>query len=113
MKGFSVGGGYRWQDKVAIGYPVASSSTAGVYNYDITNPIMGPSEDGIDFWIGYEKKLNDKIDWRIQFNIRNLGKSKDLIPLTVQPTTDPSKYSVAAWRIAPGQTWEITNTFKF
>ncbi|HPK50607.1 MAG TPA: TonB-dependent receptor plug domain-containing protein [Opitutaceae bacterium] len=114
LKGFNVGGGYRWQDKVAIGYPVlAAAGSTGVYTYDIANPIMGPSEDGIDFWIGYEKKLNDKIDWRIQFNIRNLGKSKDLIPLTVQPTTDPSKYTVAAWRIAPGQTWEITNTFKF
>ncbi|HQL21649.1 MAG TPA: TonB-dependent receptor, partial [Opitutaceae bacterium] len=113
LKGFNVGGGYRWQDKVAIGYPVATTSTSGVYTYDIANPIMGPSEDGIDFWIGYEKKLNEKIDWRIQFNIRNLGKGKDLIPLTVQPTTDPSKYTVAAWRIAPGQTWEITNTFKF
>ncbi len=113
LKGFSVGGGYRWQDKVAIGYPVASTGATGAYTYDITNPIMGPSEDGIDFWIGYEKKLTEKIDWRIQFNIRNLGKGKDLIPLTVQPTTDPSKYTVAAWRIAPGQTWEITNTFKF
>ncbi len=114
LKGFNVGGGYRWQDKVAIGYPVlAAAGSTGVFTYDIANPIMGPSEDGIDFWIGYEKKLTEKIDWRIQFNIRNLGKGKDLIPLTVQPTTDPSKYTVAAWRIAPGQVWEITNTFKF
>lgn len=113
LKGFNVGAGYRWQDKIAIGYPVASTSTAGVFTFDIANPIMGPREDAIDFWIGYEKKLTSKIDWRIQFNIRNLGDGNKVIPLTVQPTTDGSKYTVAAWRIAPGQTWEITNTFKF
>ena len=113
LKGFNIGAGYRWQDKVAIGYPVAATSTAGVFTYDIANPIMGPREDGIDLWIGYEKKLTEKIDWRIQFNVRNLGDGNKVIPLTIQPTTDPSKYTVAAWRIAPSQTWEITNTFKF
>jgi len=113
LKGFNIGAGYRWQDKIAIGYPVAATSTAGVFTYDIANPIMGPREDAIDFWIGYEKKLTEKINWRIQFNVRNLGDGNKVIPLTIQPTTDPSKYTVAAWRIAPGQTWEITNTFKF
>ena len=113
LKGFNVGAGYRWQDKIAIGYPVAATSTAGVFTYDIANPIMGPREDAIDFWVGYEKQLTSKINWRIQFNVRNLGDGRKVIPLTIQPTTDPSKYTVAAWRIAPGQTWEITNTFKF
>jgi outer membrane receptor protein involved in Fe transport len=113
LKGFNVGAGYRWQDKIAIGYPVAATGTSGVFSYDINNPIMGPREDAIDFWIGYEKKLTEKINWRIQFNIRNLGDGNKVIPLTIQPTTDPTKYTVAAWRIAPGQTWEITNTFKF
>ena len=113
LKGFNVGAGYRWQDKVAIGYPVAATDTAGVFTYDIAHPIMGPREDAIDFWIGYEKKLTDRIDWRIQFNMRNVGDGRKVIPLTVQPTTDGSNYTVAAWRIAPGQTWEITNTFRF
>ena len=113
LKGFNIGAGYRWQDKVAIGYPVAATDTAGVFTYDIANPIMGPREDAIDFWIGYEKRLTDKIDWRIQFNIRNLGDGRKVIPLTVQPTTDGRNYTVAAWRIAPGQTWELTSTFKF
>jgi len=113
LKGFNIGAGYRWMDKVAIGYPVASTSTSGVYSYDIANPIFGPREDAIDFWVGYEKQLTPRINWRIQFNVRNLGDGNKLIPLTIQPTTDPSTYTVAAWRIAPGQTWEFTNTFKF
>ena len=113
LKGFNVGAGYRWMDKIAIGYPVASSTGSGSFTFDINNPIMGPREDAIDFWIGYERKLTEKINWRIQLNIRNLGDGNKLIPLTVQPTTDPSKYTVAAWRIAPGQTWELTSTFKF
>ncbi len=60
-----------------------------------------------------EKALFSKINWRIQFNIRNLGDGNKVIPLTIQPTTDGKNYTVAAWRIAPAQTWEITNTFKF
>ena len=106
LKGFNVGVGYRWQDKIAIGYrPV--DGVDGV-SFDLENPIMGPREDAIDFWIGYGKKLTEKIDWRIQLNIRNAFDGNKLIPLTAQPDG-----SVAAWRIAPGQTWQITSTFKF
>ncbi len=112
LKGVSVGLGYRWQDKVAIGYPTSIEN--GAFVYDLENPYMGPREDAIDFWIGYGKKLSEKIDWRIQLNVRNFGDGNSLIPLTVNPsTTDPRGYTVAAWRIAPGQTWTITNTFKF
>jgi hypothetical protein len=106
LKGFNVGAGYRWQDKVAIGYrPVDGAD--GV-SFDLDNPIMGPREDAIDFWIGYGRRLTEKIDWHIQLNVRNAFDGNKLIPLTAQPDG-----SVAAWRIAPGQTWQITNTFKF
>jgi len=106
FKGFNVGAGYRWQDKVAIGYRPVDGAT-GV-SFDLENPIMGPREDAIDFWIGYGKKLTEKIDWRVQLNVRNAFDGKKLIPLTAQPDG-----SVAAWRIAPGQTWQVSSTFSF
>ncbi len=108
LKGVSVGLGYRWQDKVAIGYRPVATADPSVISYDLENPYMGPAEDAVDFWIGYGKKLNGKIDWRIQLNVRNAFDGSKLIPLTTQPDG-----TVAAWRVAPSQTWTLTNTFKF
>jgi len=102
----SVGGSYRWQDKAAIGYPVIETDTG--YEFDIDNPVYGPSEDAIDVWIGYERKLSDKIGWRIQLNIRNLAADEGLIPVSIQPDG-----SYAGVRIKPTQEWFITNTFTF
>ena len=109
MKGVSVGMGYRWQDKVAIGYPVIDpDGTGNSITYDLKHPYYGPSEDAIDLWFGYERKLTSKLAWRIQLNIRNVGDHNKLVPLSTQWDG-----SVAAWGIAPSQEWTLTNTFKF
>jgi hypothetical protein len=108
FKNVSVGASYRWQDKVVIGYPVVPG-TGGLASFDLTKPYYGPAEAGTDLWVGYERKLTDKIDWRIQLNIRNLGQDEDLIPISVQP--DGRTWASA--RIAPTQEWFVTNTFSF
>jgi outer membrane receptor protein involved in Fe transport len=107
LKGFNVGAGYRWMDKVAIGYPVIKESASKI-TFDLDNPYYGPKQDAIDLWVGYERKLTSKIDWRIQLNIRNLGDGNKLIPLSTQYDG-----TVAAWGIAPSQSWTLTNTFRF
>ncbi|HLP01816.1 MAG TPA: TonB-dependent receptor plug domain-containing protein [Opitutaceae bacterium] len=107
LKGVNVGGGYRWQDKVAIGYPMIRVSASEV-TYDIDNPYWGPSQDAYDFWIGYERKLTEKIDWRIQLNIRNLFQGNEVYPIATQYDGTPAQYA-----IKPGQTWTLTNTFRF
>ncbi|MBN2233765.1 MAG: TonB-dependent receptor [Opitutales bacterium] len=107
LKGLNIGGGMRWQDKVGIGYPIIPRPEGGV-DYDIKNPYMGDARTDFDFWAGYERPLNDKIDWKIQINVRNAFAENELIPISVQPDG-----STAAARVAPNMTWEITNTFKF
>ncbi|HVU25158.1 MAG TPA: TonB-dependent receptor plug domain-containing protein [Opitutus sp.] len=110
FKGAGVGAGYRWQDKVVIGYPVIPdpvNPTLG--SFDLTKPYYGPSEDALDFWISYERKLTKKIDWRIQLNVYNVGKSEKLIPISVEP----DGHTWAAARIAPVEEWQLTNTFSF
>ena len=105
--GLNVGGGFRYQDSNIIGYPLKSSSD-GTTTFDLNNAYEGPTEENFDAWIGYSNKLTDKIDWRIQLNLRNIGVGNELIPLNTQPDGTP-----AAWRIRPPQTWELTNTFSF
>ena len=106
LAGLNVGGAYRWQDKVVIGYPLIE--VGGATTYDLANPVYGPEEGDIDLWVGYSRPITDKIDWRIQLNVRNVGNGDDLIPITTQPDG-----SWAGVRIAPAQLWTLTNTFTF
>jgi hypothetical protein len=82
--------------------------TTGDNTFNLSSPYKGPSESNIDLWVGYERKLTSKIDWRIQLNIRNAFADKKLIPITAQPNGTP-----AAYRIPDLTSWFITNTFKF
>jgi len=107
LKGFNIGGSYRWEDDIVIGYPLVSGDD-GRTTYDLANPYKGPSESNIDLWVGYARKLNDKVDWRIQLNVRNAFGDDELIPLSTQPDG-----SAAALRIPPNRVWTITNTFTF
>lgn len=108
LKGVTAGVGYRWQDEIAIGYKPLHTSDPAIITFDLENPYYGPTEDAVDLWVGYSRKLTEKIRWRVQLNVRDAFSSKGLIPLTTQPDG-----SVAAWRIAPSRTWQLTNTFTF
>lgn len=108
LKGFGFGGSYRWQDDVIIGYPVIPG-TGGQADFDLSKPYRGPSEDAIDLWLNYERRLSKKIQWKIQFNVRNAFEDDGLIPISVQP--DGKTW--AAVRVKPAQEWFITNSFLF
>jgi hypothetical protein len=77
-------------------------------DFDLDNPYVGPAETNVDAWIGYSRKLTDKIDWQIQLNLRNITTDKELIPVTVQPDG-----TMAVGRIPETFSWTLTNTFKF
>lgn len=103
LKGAGIGGAYRWQDKVGIGYPVKPDGT-----YDISKPYYGPPETGLDLWVSYERKVSARINWKVQLNVRNVGAKDGLIPITVEPDG-----TWAAARIKPTQEWFLTNSFSF
>lgn len=106
FSGVNVGGAYRWQDKQVIGFPIVDINTDP--SYDVTKPWYGPSESTFDMWVGYQRKLTNKIDWRIQLNGRNVFGDDKLIPVTSQPDG-----STAAARIPEPTVWSLTNTFRF
>lgn len=107
FKGANVGASYRWQDEVVIGYPVVG--TGAQATFDLSKPYYGPAEDSLDLWIGYERRLTDRINWKIQLNVRNLFDDEDLVPISVQPDGQ----TWASVRIKPVQEWFVTNTFAF
>lgn len=107
LKGVNFGGAYRWQDKAVIGFGVANLGTPDEA-WDVSQKYYGPSEDALDLWVGYGRRLTDAIEWRVQLNLRNALGDNDLIPISTQPDG-----SMAVGRIPEPTTWYLTNTFKF
>ena len=106
LKGFWVGGGFRWEDAKVLGYELKDLDTAPAT--DVSKPIKGKSDDHLDLWVGYSRRFNQKINWRIQLNLRNVFEDTRLVPVTMNPDR-----SVAFSRIQQGQSWMVTNTFEF
>jgi outer membrane receptor protein involved in Fe transport len=104
LKGLNVGGGYRWQDDVILGYRLNDALT----QLDVTRPIKGASEDAIDAWVGYERALTKKIRWRVQLNLRNVADKAHLIPVSANPDG-----TFALMRVVDGCSWTLRNTFEF
>lgn len=108
LDGFNIGGGYRWQDRIVVGYPVIDAELAPFFKYDVDNPYYGPTENNVDLWVGYERQITNDVRWRIQLNVRNVFGKNELIPITVQPDGSPAGY-----RISEGMSLFVTNTFTF
>lgn len=104
LKGFNVGGGYRWQDGKILGYALNQAQD----NLDVNKPFWSKSEDWVDLWAGYERDIRSGIRWRIQLNLRNVGENPHLSPISIQPDGSGAQY-----RIEEGMAWTLTNTFSF
>lgn len=104
LKGVSVGGGYRWEDRRILGYQYDAAADA----LDIDKPWKSGTDDHFDLWVGYTRQLNDDVNWRIQLNARNVFEDAHLVPIYIQPD-GTTGYS----RIAEGTSWFLTNTFTF
>lgn len=128
----SVGTAVRWQSRIAIGNPFltgerlkqklvdndpALTSTSQIPDNDplmqtqfpdLENPFFGPEELTGDFWLSYRTRLNDKIDWRLQLNVRNAWGNGDDIPVSANPDG-----TLAVIRIPNETRWFLTNTFSF
>jgi outer membrane receptor protein involved in Fe transport len=111
VRGLNIGGAVRWEDKPTLGYAIHQTQIPGgqtLWISDVNRPLYGKSEQHFDLWVGYERKLTQAIDWRLQFNLRNVGEKTGLVPITLQPNGD-----VAQARIREGQTFEVSMKFSF
>lgn len=107
LKGFGIGGAYRYQSKVAAGYPLQMNSD-GILLPVLDRAFFGPDEWNVDLWASYSRPITDKIDWKIQLNIRNALGDDDVIPVVINPDG-----KVAVARNANPMDVYISNTFRF
>ncbi|MGY8695563.1 MAG: hypothetical protein ACKVGW_15405, partial [Verrucomicrobiia bacterium] len=106
----SVGGSLRYQDTVAGGYPNLLDD-AGNTIPDVLNPWMGPDDINGDAFIRYRRKImNDKVDWSVQLNARNLYRKNGNQDIPIEFNPDGS---VTFVRIPVEQQWFLTNSFSF
>ena len=111
LKGFGVGGGVRWQDKVNIGYDLKNDPDLGLVT-DLSRPVYGPSERITDVWFRYRMpEIFSGIDWTLRLNIRNVFDENDLIPVFYNPPEAQLKSNV--FRLQRGRDWFINSTFRF
>jgi len=103
LSGANAGFAYRWQQGEVLGYALNSTQ-----QLDVSKPFRGSSEAALDGWVGYQRKINEKLTWRVQLNVQNIGRRTHLVPVSVEPDGSP-----AAYRIENGMNWQITNTFMF
>jgi outer membrane receptor protein involved in Fe transport len=110
LKGVSAGGAVRWSDAPLLGYAGQTITRAGsaLAVSDITRPFLGPRETTFDAWIGYSRTLRNRIRWKLQLNVRNIGVGNELRPLAVWPDG-----TVVQWTIREPQRWTMTNSFSF
>ena len=104
LKGVWIGGGYRWEDARVLGYELNAEKTA----VDVGKPLKGETDDHLDLWVGYSRRLTERLNWRVQLNLRNVGEDTRLVPVTINPDR-----SIGFSRIQQGMTWMLTNTFEF
>ncbi len=107
LKGWSVGGATRWLDDITIGFPTFVNEQGSI-TPDLTSPINAPDLLNGDLWAGYHRRLNDRVDWKIQLNVRNAFGDDDDIPVAADPDGN-----IAVIRIPNERMWFLTNTFSF
>jgi hypothetical protein len=123
LRGFGVGGGYRWEDRSVIAYAPKVDAT-GTYGVNLDAPFYAPREQTIDLWLSYSRKLTHNLRWRIQLNVFNAGKKDRLVPIAAGVdaarigTTPPTPSTVVpmkatAFSIREGMSWQLTNTLEF
>ena len=102
LSGFSIGGGARYFSEPIVGYsdPDANGNST---------TYKGDSNLLFDLKIGYKTKImNDRVDWSIQLNIRNLLDNDDLLP-----TLTGADGTVKRYRFQDPREFVLTSSFRF
>jgi len=108
VKGLSLGGAVRWEDKAAIGFRGAAPDPDGVVRtLDRDRPVFDSSRFYLDLNVGYGLRLfSDRIRTRLQLNVRNALEGGRLQAVAVNPDGAPFAY-----RIVDPRQFILTATF--
>ncbi len=109
LKGWNLGGGVRWQDKIAVGYPIINDPTYGAVP-DVKHPYFDDALTDFDGWVGYTRKFK-KFTFKAQLNVKNIGVGEELV--AAGPNAAQPDGSIATFRIREPQYISLRTTFTF
>ncbi|MDO8545469.1 MAG: TonB-dependent receptor [Opitutaceae bacterium] len=109
LKGVSIGGAIRWEDRFANGYPLYTDAN-GVVLPVISNAYFAAPTTSYDLMLGYRRRILRNKDWTAQLNVRNLQNwSGDKVSVVSRQPDG----SAARVRFDPPMEVLLTNTFRF
>ena len=110
LNGFSVGGSMNARGKAINGFAVDSRLVL-----DPTAPYYAPAYLNFGGWITYKRKLfKNRIDWRLQMNVRNLLDENTIFPLVKVDSRDGRHTpSTAIYNLKEPRTYLFTSAFRF
>jgi len=73
LKGWSVGGNFRWRGAGVIGYErLRDSSGQPTGRIDVSRPLKGSEFWDVGAMLSYQRRVFGNIAWRLQLNVQNL-----------------------------------------
>ncbi len=110
LGGFSLGGSMNARGKAINGFAVDSK-----FVLDPTQPYTSPAYANFGAWITYKRKLfKNRVDWRLQLNVRNVLDQNTIYPLINVDTRDGKHTpNTAVYTLKEPRTYQFTSTFRF
>lgn len=106
LKGLSLGATFRYRGDRFLGFGRNSDGT-----FDANTQYKGGITEIFDGMVRYRLKIFDnKVDWSLQLNIRNLLDDTDLLPSS---TDGLDLGNVVRWRFQIPRVYQLTSTFRF
>lgn len=107
LQKMQIGASLRWDDKASIGFFGIQDPDGVIRDLDVNRPIYDPSRFNADLWASYQFRMfKDKVQGRIQLNVRDLLQNGGLRTILVNPNGSPSQF-----RIINPRSFMLTTTF--
>lgn len=109
LKGFTAGGGFRWDSENVLGFQRLANGVL-----DTQNPYVGQERFSVDANFGYTRKIfNGKATWDIRLNIYNLLDDEGpLHRYAIDSGINHNRLVTERYMIAP-RTFQLRNTISF
>ena len=110
LNGFSIGGSMNARGKAINGFAVDSKLVLNPLS-----PYYAPAYANFGGWVTYKRKLfKNRVDWRMQMNVRNIFDKNTIFPLIDVDTRDGKNTpNTAVYTLKEPRTYQFTSTFKF
>jgi len=110
LAGVSVGGSMNARGKTINGFAETANNVLNP-----NQPYYAPTNELFGAWITYQRKLlRNRLDWRVQLNVRNVFDAYTVFPLrTVDARDGTHRGAKAIYRLSEPRTYTLTSTFKF